>query len=254
MGLLERVCKRTELFVESHPIAFSEDAFKDTKDRLNSLALNALSNTYRKDAEHLLKLSCAANAVDIANPWYESFDLVDELRHAMNRVVGDTETVLKVLERASEIAILLDNAGEAVVDIALGLTLANRGARVYLIARSASYEVDVVENEAQALTNRVAEILGLDTKRVVIVGTSSRYPAPARGRVSDVVTNLLERVDAVISKGIANLEAFLDYGFDQPEKVVLLVKSKCPPIARILNVPPKTPTIRVLSDVVKTHG
>lgn len=254
MELLENVERRTELFVESHPIVFSEDAFRSVKEELNSVALNALSDLYRDDVDYLLRLSCAANAVDISNPWYEGFDLVDELGHAMDRIVGGVDRVARILEKAREIAVLLDNAGEAVVDIALGLALAERGAKVYLVARSASYEVDVVENEVRDLVNRVAEALSIEVGDVHVVGTGGRYPAPARGKVSNVVTDLLRRVDVVISKGIANLEAFIDYGFEHPEKVVLLVKSKCPPIAKLLNASLGTPVIGVLNEVVKTRG
>ncbi len=204
--------------------------------------------------EDLLRLSAAANAVDIAAPWYPSFDLVEELDNAAVTVRGSIDRAVKLLKTACSVAMVLDNAGEAVIDLMLALSLANQGYRVYVVARSEPYELDATASEVRKLLADVARVLGLDTKGVEVVETGSRYPAPARGRVSKQVERLLKGSDLVLSKGIANLEAFIDYGFDELEKVVLAVKAKCLPIARVLCTSMGVPMIRILDEVLEVYN
>ena len=168
--------------------------------------------------------------MDIAAPWYPDFDLVEELDRAATSVRGSIDRAVKLLENACSVIIMLDNAGEAVIDLVLALNLASQGYRVYVTARSEPYELDVTASEVRMLFIDVARVLAMDTRGIEIVETGSRYPAPAKGRVSKRVQKLLKGSDLILSKGIANLEAFIDYGFDEPEKVVLAVKAKCLPI------------------------
>ncbi len=229
--LLSRASGRTGLFVESYRIL--GDPLKARRLEANRGALNLLEGIWEatRDLEGALKLAALANSVDVATPWTSgglslSGSVADR---GLGRAVG-------LLRGAAEAAYLLDNAGEAVVDIAVALRLAGMGVRVHLIARSEPYEVDVTEAEARSLLDAVAEALGVDASGVEVAGTGTAYPAPARGRVSAGVERILEEADAVVLKGIANLEAAMEYCSIDPERAIVLVRAKCPPIARLYGV------------------
>ncbi len=184
--LLQFCDTRTELFVESFAIAFPNDPFVIERVRLNSLALEVLNYVVQPRIEDLLKLSAAANAVDIAAPWYLDFDLVEELDRAATSVRGSIDRAVKLLENACSATIMLDNAGEAVIDLVLALNLASQGYRVYVTARSEPYELDVTASEVRMLLIDVARVLAMDTRGIEIVETGSRYPAPARAECLSV--------------------------------------------------------------------
>lgn len=147
---------------------------------------------------------------------------------------SNAEKARKILDEANLVAYLLDNSGEAVVDIVAALRLSMDGREVVLVAREEPYELDVTVDEARQLLVQVARRLRASTKRVRVIGTGSAYPGFATGLVSNRVVYLLVDADAVVSKGIANYEALLEYCSIAPDKAVVALRAKCPPIARIL--------------------
>ena len=144
------------------------------------------------------------------------------------------------LTSARSIAILLDNAGEAVFDIAYAMLLSRSyGVKVVVIARTRAYELDVTVGEAQRIVHDVASILGVEDpyRKLVLMGTGTSYPALATGRVEQEVEDVLGSVDMIIAKGIANYEAALEYCSVNPENVIFALKVKCPVLSRILRAP-----------------
>ncbi len=186
-------------------------------------ALPSLVHRLERDDDALPFLAYA-NAVDYRMPWFQDRPLGGE----PYRAVVDRHAI-EYASKASSIAILLDNAGEAVIDIAYALVKAERGVRVYLVARSREYETDVTYAEARRLLYDVAEVLGLEAGRVELVGTGSHYPAPHH---RDRLAKVLDNVDLVISKGIANFEALMEKCWPEPERTVIALRAKCPPVAR----------------------
>ncbi|NPA97078.1 MAG: DUF89 family protein [Crenarchaeota archaeon] len=251
LELLKRCRFRTELFVESYALIYGDsDPYRDLKSRLNELALGILSEVLEPSIESMLMLSAAGNAVDVSMPWYKGFDLASELRRAKLEIHSNVDAASRALEDAKTVAVLLDNAGEVVIDIALAQLLASRGKSTYLIARSLPYETDATCSEVLELVDRVSDVLGFGAREAVrIVCTGSRYPAPATGFVDARVTNLLRDADVVISKGIANLEALLEFGFDEPQKVVTILKAKCLPIANLFRTNLGSVIVATLSNV-----
>jgi len=255
LELLKKCSFGTELFVESYALIYGDsDPYADLKRSLNELVLSVLNEVFEPSIRSAIVLSAAGNAVDISTPWYPEFDLVKELRDAKHRVVGSVEYVSRLIEEALSVAILMDNAGEAVIDVALAQLLAAKGKKVLLIARSLPYETDATCSEVLELVDRVGNALGFGARAreaIRVVCTGSRYPAPATSFVDTRVTNLLRNVDIVVSKGIANLEAFLEFGFNEPQKVVTILKAKCLPIAKLFRTNLGSVIVATLSDV---HG
>ncbi len=253
---LTRKCRfRTELFVESYELIYGDsDPYANLKKDLNRAVIEILNEVFEPSLATVMALSAAGNAVDIATPWYPGFDLVKELRKAKSLVVSEVHRVARLFERSSSIAVLMDNAGEAVIDVALAYALALKGKRVFLIARSLPYETDVTCSEVAELIDVVGNELGLSeaiSNMISVVCTGSRYPAPARGFVDSRIDALLRGVDAVLSKGIANLEAFLEFGFEDPSKVAVVLKAKCLPIAKLFRKEFGSMIVAVLDEV--TH-
>ncbi|MEB3851065.1 MAG: ARMT1-like domain-containing protein [Desulfurococcales archaeon] len=232
-GLLAGAGGRTELFVESYRLA--GDPMEPRRRALNRRAMRLLPGIWAAISgaglEDALRLAALANSVDVL-PWASGGLSLEgpAVDRGARRAAG-------LLEAAGSVAYLLDNAGEAVVDVALALRLALGGARVRLIARSEPYEVDVTEAEARRLLAEAAAALGVDPGGVEVVGTGSRYPAPARGRVSRSVEEAIAGSDAVVLKGIANLEAAMEYCSVPRERAVVLLRAKCPPMASLYRAP-----------------
>ena len=144
------------------------------------------------------------------------------------------------LESASAIAYLLDNSGEAVVDITAALELADRGYNITLIARTTPYELDVTLDEAKQLLDEISRTLGYSTRRIQVLGTGNSYPAPHPEASNIKVKDILQESDTVISKGIANFEAYLENCPRERGKHIIALRAKCKPVSSFFHVPRDT--------------
>ncbi|MEM1927351.1 MAG: ARMT1-like domain-containing protein [Acidilobaceae archaeon] len=250
LGVLEKSATRTEVFTESFKLMYPlvREEIEKLKRALNEKFLDILYEVRGESWRSLLTLSALANAVDYEMKWSS---VSTELVCANSGECGIVDSdALDLLEDSEEVAILLDNAGEAVVDLALALKLAASGKRVLVIARGEPYEVDVTAGEARELAVRVAERIGEKEalRKIVVLSTESSYPAFA-ATSNSVLSASLSRVDAIVSKGIANFEAAVDYEFPESGKVIVALRAKCPPIAELLGAPLGAPVIRILSRI-----
>lgn len=193
------------------------------KRKLNRRALRLLPRLYRPgmSLEELLRLQAWANRVDFGLPWQPRDPFIDA------QVIVDPDAV-RLLRDAASVSILLDNAGEAVFDVAVALDLASRGYRVALVAKSREYEVDVTAWEARRLLTRVSSALGLDATGVKVLATGGIMPAPAEPRTAHLLTR---EYDTVVTKGIANIEALMERCSMPPERVIAALAAKCPPFS-----------------------
>ncbi len=206
---------RTEIFVESFDwvskYLSEEDPCRDKKESvMKSVRLNLVSG----DIKWMLELSAMANSVDVLMPDYDGGDRVELEGHVVYRVKGDP---IEELREAERIAILLDNAGEHLVDVELARVLRESGKEVVLVVRSLPYEVDVTPEDLGPVDFEVME-------------TGSRYT---------FFYTLLDRqgeFDLIISKGIANLESLLDTVDSVKTPVLALFRAKCLPLARLFKV------------------
>ncbi len=234
LSLLASLVKRggrTRAFVESFvalEVLAGGNPYQGEKDEINEAMLKLVEVLEERFEEfstlELLEASAAANAVDVAMLDY-SFEgrleaLLDE-----KPVYAYTsrERVGKLLENAADIALILDNAGEAVVDLVVAKLLSERGYKVTIYARSRPYETDITVEEAR----RLAERIGLHAE---VRGSGSAYPPhhPASNARREV-----EKHELVLAKGIANLETSLEAPL--PNTTISLLRAKCKPLARLFN-------------------
>ena len=230
---------RTEMFVESYR-ATAKASTRPVKRRLNAQAMQGLGSL-GGGLRELLTASAAANDVDYSMPWLAARRGPRDLR------VNDS--VVEAVEKASSVTVLLDNAGEAVVDVALALRLGSMGKEVALVARGEEYEIDVTAEEAEELVREVSGVTGLPAGNVRVVSTGSSYPAPSP-KASREAREAVMTADVVLSKGIGNLEAFRDYGL-RVDGVVALYVAKCPPIARLSGVGLGGVVVEFLSSIIR---
>ncbi len=239
---------RTRAFVESYALLellAGRNPSAERKEALNRAMVEArgrivgllLERLGERGPVGLFEVAAAANAVDVEMLGYRfEGSLLEVLGEepVYHRVEpGEVAGALK----GARVAWLLDNAGEAVVDILAASILAERlGARVTLYARSLDYETDVTAAEAARL---IAELgVGLEVR-----GSGGRYPPhhPESRTRSE-----LEEYDVVVLKGIANLEAALEAPLEKPLTISLL-RAKCRPLARLFGVEKGRPVVTVPS-------
>ena len=241
LEILSRNPSRTKAFVES--FSLSKRDFSRVKESLNEAALRLLeeSRLWESISDPLdwLALAAAANSIDSWMPWGAHSSSVKLVKwRPPSRV---REEVAKLLRDASDVVFLLDNAGEAVIDVALALSLASEGRKVYLVAKSLPYETDVTVGEVEAIIGRVSRLLGVEA-RLEVAGTGSRYPAPAVAALGGL--SMVRGAELVVSKGIANYEALIEYCSIDPSRTVIALTAKCPVLAEKFGVGLGDPVLR----------
>ncbi len=184
--------------------------------------------------DKILSTIALANSVDT---WMPGRGLTSLTLTGISIVEGQA---VENLESASTIAYLLDNSGEAVVDITAALELADRGYNITLIARTTPYELDATLDEAKHLLDEISRTLGYSTKRIQVLGTGNSYPAPHPGASNIKARDILQESDTVISKGIANFEAYLENCPGERGKHIIALRAKCNPISNFFRVPRDT--------------
>jgi len=238
-GFLEGEPSRTRAFFESYKLlAGGSSLTGDVRRGLNRAALEALPRLYPGlvgGLRGLLGEVARANGVDFRMLWDTG---------ARGEPVVDSAAV-EALRGARRVAWVLDNAGEAVVDVAAALVLASRGVEVVLTAKGEEYEVDVTAAEVEELVGRVAGVLGVDPGGVRVVSTGSMYPAVYRGEASEEAVAALEEADVVIVKGLAAFEALTEECWPPQSKAVVALTAKCPPVASLLGVDLGRPVARL---------
>jgi len=239
-GLVARWRSRTEVFVESYGYLerlLGRDIYAEKRRRLNEAALGLLDGLglEARSALGLVELMAAANGVDIAMPGYRpSMDKVfrglGEQPTWLGAGPGNVDSLRGSVEN---LVVVLDNAGEAVIDIAAASRLASRlgAGRLYLVARSEPYEVDVTVREASELASRLAP-------GAAVVGTGGRYPVFYPFSSMEARRLLRLPRSLVLVKGIANLEAFMDYpgSLGEGVRALFLLRAKCGPLSRFFGV------------------
>lgn len=169
----------------------------------------------------LLLASIATNALDPGVPGYEKIEVGLAVRLGRDEFEG----VVRLLSSAHRVAYLLDNAGEAVVDLEVVKALRDMGLEVVAIAKSGAYQNDVTVDEAVEVGfGEVAQV----------VGSGSDAAGPLLGELSEEALELLTGADVVIAKGMANFEAFEEW--QPPRPVVHVLKAKCLPVAVAVRV------------------
>ncbi|WP_054843798.1 ARMT1-like domain-containing protein [Vulcanisaeta souniana] len=198
---------------------------KTARELINRLSLS-------DDIIDYVRLATSANSVDIPMRGGYDFNIDDFMRSILEEPtwLGTDPTDLRNrLTHARNIAYLVDNAGEFQFDLLLTKKLTSMGIKVIVYVKSKPYEVDVthdyVANKAGS-TNAETRAL------------PSNYSA----FWYDEVVRELMGYDLVISKGLDNLETFMERR-PRLSNVLFLFRAKCPLIARVFNVERNRPVV-----------
>jgi len=211
-----------------------EDPYRDYKRRSNELALKVLPEIEKRIRElepyerfrFLVLVSINANSLDPGVPPFSTkIEDIKPLIFGGTFTLDHTKEIYCKLKEAKEVLFILDNAGEAVVDLLLVRELYEMGLRIRIMAKSMPYQNDVTVDEALEL--------GFD-KYGEVIGTGSDYGGPLPEGLSEEAKKALQEVDLIVAKGMANYEAFL-YS-PPPRPVAHLLKAKCVPVASTLGV------------------
>ncbi|MFP3299175.1 MAG: ARMT1-like domain-containing protein [Thermocladium sp.] len=176
----------------------------------------------------LIKMAAAANSVDAPMKDY-AFDaekMIERLREEPI-LMGIAEDDLRHITSAGNVVYVTDNAGEFAVDAALIKALSN-SVDVTVISRSLPYETDVTAGYVRS-----------KLPRIKVVETGNRLPAFLN---DEIYERYIAGSGLVISKGVGNLEAYIEAG-RRHDNALFLLRVKCRPFIRVLGVPMGKPII-----------
>ncbi|MEM0454073.1 MAG: ARMT1-like domain-containing protein [Sulfolobales archaeon] len=210
--------RRSEAFTESYTfiksLLNSEDPYSEIKEKLSMKAIKVAEEVRSYLSESgwdlikALEFSAASNIIDTSVLGFEP----KELKNA----IWDTSVLNEFCGIPGDKVVLApDNAGEFEVDLILAEALINNGYEVTLVVRSKSYEIDVTYDE---VVNRA---LG---RRFKVLSVPNNMPPSAY--VED---------GFLISKGIANAEAYLELNPNIDS--IHLFRTKCDILSKIFSVP-----------------
>ncbi|HEC34280.1 MAG TPA: DUF89 family protein [Chloroflexi bacterium] len=205
----------------------NSDPYRAVKEASTRQALNlyprlkALLAEADDPLEMAVRLSIAGNIIDLARN--QEYDLEEATERVLVQsfAVDDGAAFRKALSVAGWVLYLADNAGETVFDRVLIETL--DVPVVYAVKGSPILNDATIEDALAAGIDRVAEI----------VSTGSDAPGTVLGLCSEEFRRLYHGAELVIAKGQANYETLSEEG----PKVFFLLQTKCPVIARDVEVP-----------------
>lgn len=189
-----------------------EDPYREYKKKLAEIGKKVAESVLRRleqtswDLKNALRIAAAANIVDTSVLGYRPKKLEE--------AVWDPPAIEEYVELPREVYYVLDNSGEAQIDLVVAEALERNGVRPTFVVRSEPYEIDVVEKD-------------LESYRVV---TTPGNISPVRW-IND---------GFIIAKGIANLEAYLEWG---RVPSLHLFRAKCDVLAKTFSVPRNAPII-----------
>ena len=223
---------RTVAFAKSYEIVLQlcnqDDIYSNHKSELRERFLNIVKPLLNLDIDisRAVKWAANANLLDVEMPHYRPdlskvLETLDQEPHILS-----SRDPVSDMYRADHVLYVLDNVGEHLVDLVLVRALVNAGKDVTLLVRELPYEIDITYRELL----QDLELLDLHNKVRVRV-SSGRLPPILS--IKEFDTNTL-----VISKGIANFEAYLNfYNELRQHKIMFMLTIKCKPLSKLFNVP-----------------
>lgn len=216
----------------------NNDPFKEEKERSNRAALKLVGH-----ARHLIenapdplyqsfKVAIAGNLIDLSIYDFDVDLKGKELEDALSDkfAIDDSHEIKRLIEGASKILYLCDNAGEIVFDRLCIEEIRKLGPDVTAVVKSGP-----IVNDA---TMEDARIAGLDEVcRVIESGTNS--VGVILSECSEEFLKELESADLIIAKGQGHFETMED--MELP--IVFLLKAKCQTVAEALDVEQKSSAV-----------
>ncbi|MEL9990414.1 MAG: ARMT1-like domain-containing protein [Thermoproteus sp.] len=197
---------RSEAFAESFKVVAalleSNDPYADYKKRLAEIGREVAAVVERKleeakwDLRLALRVAAAANIIDSNVLGYRP--------RRLEVAVWDEPAIEEHVDLPERLYYVIDNEGEAQIDYVVMEALRRNGITPVPVARSEPYEIDVVAD-----SNFVSTPGNISPVRWIKEGF-------------------------ILAKGIANAEAYLEWGAGKP--ALLLFRAKCDVLARRLGV------------------
>jgi len=188
-----------------------EDPYRDYKEKLVAIGKRVAESVRHRlaqaswDLRMALRIAAAANIVDTSVLGYRPKKLEE--------AVWDLPAIEEYVSLPDSVYYVLDNAGEAQIDLVVAEALEKNGIKPTFVVRSEPYEIDVLEKD---------------------LGIYNVVKTP--GNISPV--RWLQGF--AIAKGIANLEAYVEWNAAQ---TLHLFRAKCDVLARVFSVPRNAPII-----------
>ena len=205
-----------------------EDPYAKIKDKdiSEALRLEPLIRCFASRNDDMLlqalKVSATGNVMDSA--LYKDLDIEACLMAELEKpfAICDKDVFEKDIQKAKQILIIGDNAGEAVFDKVLLQYLSAQHEVIYAVRDAAIINDATVEDALKAGVAGYA----------MIVSTGCTAPGAVLEACSAEFQAIFDGADLVISKGQGNFEALSDTS----RRVYFLLKAKCPKIANALDV------------------
>ncbi|MDF1538602.1 MAG: ARMT1-like domain-containing protein, partial [Candidatus Thorarchaeota archaeon] len=170
-------------------------------------------------------IAAAANAIefDVSG---RKFTL-DELREIIDRVESDIaidqiDEFYELCKGATELLYLMDNAGEAVLDIILIREIRKLGPKVFAVVKGGP-----ILNDATMLD---ADETGLHDHCDGVLDTGAPAIGVNHERNSKEFIEQLESTELIVAKGMGNYESMTE--FDPTAPTVHIMRTKCMTVAR----------------------
>lgn len=214
----------------------NNDPYREVKVYSNKVTLRILNEVERKISSlqgySAFREAClaalAGNAIDFGVAGYSARieDFSKEVEQIKLAVDDSKKVFEEISSRKMKILYLMDNCGEAVLDILLIKQLTAMGHEVVAVVKSGSFQNDITLKEAEEIElSKYCKVIGSGTD-----GSSIFW-----NEVSSELKEEYMNSDLVISKGMANFE-YLSEANIPSKPVVYMLKAKCRNIAKELGV------------------
>ncbi len=225
----------TYAFRKIKELTNNPDPYREEKRSMNNLARELVKILTKKikgevDDYRRFRLYCIAsinsNSLD-TGVFSHSFTFnVSQLLN-MRLSVDHVGKLYSLIMKKKRIVFILDNAGEAVFDMALirEMLRINPKLDITCIVKSRAFQNDLTYSEA--------EEMGLGRFcRLMATGSDAASLIP--GEVNQALFKVINESDILMAKGMANYETLMDLKLNVP--TFFLLKAKCKPVAETLNI------------------
>jgi uncharacterized protein with ATP-grasp and redox domains len=216
-----------ELYLILSELSGDPDPYKEIKEQCTRLALDMYPDMKKRvraaedPLKEALSIAVAGNFIDFGTT--EQVDLKAGLEEILDQefVIDHYPELRESLERAGEVLMLGDNAGETVFDRIL---IEELGKPVRYVVRESPMINDAVREDAVlAGIDRVAEV----------ISSGCVAPGTIRELCSPRFWQTLQEAELIIGKGQGNFEGLSD----ELLPIFFLLKAKCFAVAREIGVP-----------------
>lgn len=233
----QKKLSRTELFFNTYLYVLDLCNCNDLHIEEKKLLRNSFQNylKYLESESNLInfvKYIALANNVDIEMRFYK---LSSEVKLNFEDCIFyniTEEEILNLFKSHRNILYLLDNTGEHLVDLMFIKYLLNHGYNVWLAVKSKPYEIDVTYNE---LKN---DLDNFSLKDIHVIILPSNKPIFSEIDLCNRTVSKIGRNCLIVSKGIANLESYIEnFKHFSELNILFLFSCKCLPLSKIFNIP-----------------